>query len=83
VSPIIIMVALDLDKLSSYTDEFLVGVWHANETSVAAFGDEQAEKLGDALAREFTRRMLAKVGPSLWNRQGNHVPFAKTLKEGA
>ena len=82
-SPIIIMVALDLDKLSSYTDEFLVGVWHANETSVAAFGDEQAEKLGDALAREFTRRTLLNAAPSIWRRQGEHVRLAQTPKEGA
>lgn len=76
----------DPARLDTYTDQFLAALWHANEASVAAFGDGDAEGLGDSLAREMARRFLVRTAPSMWKRQTVHhyeaVGLLVSEKEG-
>lgn len=71
------------DDITGYHDVYLVSLWHLSQINPAPFGDPEACRFAEKVAREIIRRFIAEVGPELWNHQGAHIESAKRIKEGS
>lgn len=70
------------EDLTSFTDTYLVALWHLSQINPAKFGDPDACRFAETVGREIIRRFIGSVGPELWAIQGAHVGFeAKLTKQ--
>lgn len=70
------------ENLTSYTDTYLVSLWHLSQINPAKFGDPEACRFAELVGREIIRRFIAIIAPELWNHQGANIGFEQKIKEG-
>lgn len=68
-----IVVSFDLDRLQSYTDEYLAQLHHVCQANPAEFGDKEACETAEAVKSEIVRRWLARVPAELYHHQAKHI----------
>ncbi len=74
----VVPIVIDLDSLTSYTDEYLAVCWHAAQANpVSSFDNAEPEQIAEHVGREIIRRWLAAVPPPLWNVKGGHFAFGQ------
>lgn len=69
--------------LTGITDTYLVSLWHLSQINPAPFGDPEACRFAEKVAREIIRRFIENVGPELWAVQGAHIGSPVAQKGGA
>lgn len=60
-----IKIEFDVDKLSTYNDDYLAALWHAAQFNPAPQGDPEAGRLTYSLGTEIIRRWLSAAPTSL------------------
>jgi hypothetical protein len=79
-----VSIAIDLDALTSYTDQYLATCWHAAQAnSQSSFDSPEPEQIAEAVGREIIRRWLAQVPPALWHVKGGHFRFGEHQRAAA
>ncbi len=74
----VIGIEIDLDALTSHTDEYLALCWHvAQANPVSSFDSREPELIAETVGREIIRRWLSEVRPQLWNVKGGHFLFGE------
>jgi hypothetical protein len=76
-----ISIAFDLDKLGSYTDEYLAQLWHVCQANPAGFGDREACRTAEVVRFEIVRRWLKTAPVELYAHQGSHVATQARIDE--
>lgn len=64
-----IPITFALDRLSSYTDEFLATLWHVAQANPAPHGDYQAGNIASKVGAEIIRRWLGKAPVEMYHHQ--------------
>jgi hypothetical protein len=67
------------ERLSSFTDEYLCSCWHIAQANDADISEPEAGEFAEAVGREIIRRFVQNQGPTLWNHQGRHALFCKSI----
>jgi hypothetical protein len=65
-------ITVDDGGLSRRPDHYLALAWHVAQANPAPFGDKDAGRFTEHIAREIVRRWLRGVEPELWHNQGAH-----------
>lgn len=72
-----ILIPVDTQALSKYTDAHLAALWHVAQANPAPIENPAAGQVAEAIGREIIRRFLATTPPLLWEHQGRHADWAK------
>lgn len=62
-------ITFDLNKLASYTDEFLATLWHVAQANPAPHGDYQAGDIASKVGCEIIRRWLTNAPVEMYHHQ--------------
>ena len=69
-----ILIEINDESLGSWTEEYLVSLWHVAQINPAPIRDPDAGALVERIGREIIRRFCLHFGPPLWEHQGRHAP---------
>jgi hypothetical protein len=66
-----ITVDVDVNNLTSYSDQHLAAVWHAAQAAPAAYGDKLAADVVKKITWEIVRRWLSRAPVELYHHQSD------------
>jgi hypothetical protein len=64
---------VESDRLTTYTDEYLVSLWYITQANPAPIEDVVAGAIAEHIGREIISRFVRSVHVPLWNHQGWHT----------
>lgn len=77
-----ITIAIDIDGLEGYTDDYLALCWHVAQANPdSPFESPEPGMIAEHVGREIIRRWLIAVPPRLWDVQGKHFRIGERARE--
>lgn len=76
-----ITIEFDVNKLSTYTDEFLATLWHVAQANPAdGFATSEPGEIAQKIGWEIIRRWLRGVDPEMYRHQQQHYCWDQLRK---
>lgn len=79
-----ITIEIDINNLSTLTDQRLAQLWHIAQANPAdGFASQEPGETAEHIGREIIRRFLKNTEPELWHHQGRHHYWETLRKNGS